>query len=232
MRYAVSALDGIGYQSRRHQHPNREFRSVLGLHARVLQGRRTLTLALRHADHERRRSRDSADDVHESEARLRKALDATADLAIEHPNIPKHYLLRKKLHEYMGRVLRKQDKLAEAISQYEQSIRMQRTLIRKSECPEIHHPWLYRLLLDHGKLLRDAEQYEAAKLTLTTTARDLETLVAKLNRQKDTRHDQRVQKEICRTLEKTYLALANVLEKLEDPEGAAAMMQKAENVSW
>lgn len=187
----------------------------------------------RYLKFEHHRSR-KLEDLLESETRLRKALDVTGDLEVEHPNIPKHYLLKKELHEYMGIVLSKQHKLPEAISHYEQSIKMQRLLVRKSERPEVHRPWLFRLQLSYGKLLRDAEQYDAAKRSLMRTARNLEALVAQTDQHPDG-PDQvrdRYQKDNRRTLEKTYLALAKVLETLGEPESAASMIEKAEKASW
>lgn len=160
------------------------------------------------------------------EDRLRKGLEATEYLEIQHPNIPQYYFLKKLLHEYLGDLLRRHDRYAEAEGEFEHAIQMQQLLIGCDEHPEKHRPWLYSLLVDYGKVLRGAGKLEQAKATLEEAASNLERLISDVGQAPRDGFRQREYRDNVRRLQSAYNELINVLQKLEDVDGAEAVILK------
>lgn len=168
----------------------------------------------------------------EAEERLRNALEITVDLESLHPNIPKYYMLKKELHEFLGKVLAEQGNFTEADGEYRRAIQLQRMMVNRSENPKLHRPWLNRLKLEYGKLLRDAGKLDRAQEYLTKMARQLED-------ERSMRAESRNAREYSkgrghntrRDLEATYIVLASVLNKLGDDGTAREYMLKVDELS-
>ena len=168
-----------------------------------------------------------------AEERLRHGLEATADLENLHPNIPKYYGLKKELHEFLGKVLRAQERYSEAESEYLRAIEMQRMLIRKSQHPERHRPYLQILMLDFGKLLRDANELDRANTWLNDMATTLKDQLANASATEIGRHRSRHGRlDNRKILESVYVTLADVLIRLGDTEASRAVMEKVTELSW
>ena len=154
------------------QHPDRpEFRYELG---------RTFLKRNRYVS-SMRRGRHLSDEGKLAEANneLQRALDATIDLEVNHPNIPKYYQLKKELNECLAHVLQVKGDLAESDTHFERAIQMQRLLIAHAETPELHRPWLCFLQIRHGNLLVDTGDYEKAKERLIASISELEEVIDK-----------------------------------------------------
>lgn len=163
-----------------------------------------------------------------SEANLRKGLEATLGLEIQHPNIPQYYLLKKQLYENLGDVLRVQERFAEAEGQIERSMQMQRMLIEGAEEPESHKPWLYELQVKYGKVIAENDRPERARDVLTSAIDQLESLVEDRSQRDGNRYEVRRFRENCRRLKSGYIAMTTVLTALGDDEGSKKMFKKAE----
>lgn len=82
-----------------------------------------------------RRYRDDGRDANQlnrSVARLRRALEATANLEVRHPNIPQYSLSKKMLHHLLAAALQEQGKLDEASIEYIRAIEKQRLVISQA----------------------------------------------------------------------------------------------------
>ena len=157
----------------------------------------------------------SAEELAAAEEKLRYALDATFELELQHPNIPKYYLLKKLLNEALGNVLHRRGDLLNAARFYERAIESQRLLVMHAEVPDDHRPWLYLLQSDYATVLEESQQYERAKDLLLSTADQFESLVAAgdagHHHQSDGNRRWRLDK-----LEKIRQALARVEERLAE----------------
>ena len=166
-KQAIGILDSLVKQ-----YPDRpEFQYELG---------RTLLRRNRHVTSMRRDRRLSdKGKLTEANNELQRALDATIDLEVNHPNIPKYYQLKKELNECLAHVLQVKGDITESDSRFERAIQMQRLLIAHAEAPELHRPWLCFLQIRHGNLLVDAGNYEKAKNCLTSSTSELEKVIEK-----------------------------------------------------
>ena len=123
------------------------------------------------------RRRPDESQLSESERELQRALAATADLEVSHPNIPKYYQLKKELNECLALVLHMQGELAESDSRFERAIQMQRLLIANAEDQEKHRPWLHFLQIRRGHVLVDEENYQRAEALLSSSVAKLEKII-------------------------------------------------------
>lgn len=123
------------------------------------------------------RRRPDESQLSESSRELQRALDATADLEVSHPNIPKYYQLKKELNECLALVLHMQGELAESDSRFERAIQMQRLLIAHAEDQEKHRPWLHFLQIRRGHVLVDEENYQRAEELLSSSVAKLERII-------------------------------------------------------
>ena len=157
-----------------------------------------------------------------SEARLRKGLEVTADLEVQHPNIPQYYLLKKQLHELLGRVLLDQARYSEARSQYDRSIQMQRNLMA-SDDRRIHLLFLRALEIDYARLLREADELTEAKTLLVETIQNLEDRLGDPEYRRSLRW-------VRRALKDGYNLMATISDQMGDAEHSRQMLIKADRL--
>lgn len=160
------------------QNPDRpEFQYELG---RVLLNQNRYITSLRLGRH-----RPDGEQLTKSKSELQRALDATVDLEVNHPNIPKYYQLKKELNECSAFVLHMLGEVAESDTRFARATQMQRLLIAHSEDQERHQPWLYFLQVRHGHMLVDATSHERAKVLLTDAVSKLEEIVDESSEKSD-----------------------------------------------
>ena len=176
---------------------------------------------------EQRRKRDGErppEELATSESRLRRALEITADLETKHPNIPQYCVLKKRLHHILAMVLKDTNQLEEAEEQYDEAIRKQQLIVHQSREPHTHEMWLLHLQLSHAQLLRDLGKNSESQENLETIIVGLEEL-SKLPEIKNSRFGRRITE---KTLARSYVTLACVLNRLGETDKADSMLRKAE----
>ncbi len=176
---------------------------------------------------EQRRKRDGKrppEELATSESRLRRALEITADLEMNHPNIPQYCLLKKRLHHILAMVLRDTNQWQEAAEQFEKAISKQQLIVHQSREPHSHEMWLFHLQLSHVQLLRDLGNNSQARENLERIIAGLEEL-AQSPEIKNSRFNRGITE---KTLARSYVTLACVLNRLGEEEKADAMLRKAE----
>ena len=125
----------------------------------------------------RRRGNQPAEELEKSEQRLRKALDVTRHLELDHPNIPHYLILKVRLHYAMAGVLNDMERHHDAEQQYHMAIERQRLVIRLARDPHVHQIWQSRYQLDLARLLASQGQLDQAQARLETITTDLGALV-------------------------------------------------------
>ena len=162
-----------------------------------------------------------------SVARLRRALEVTANLDVKHPNIPQYNRCKKRLHHLLAAALYEQKYFGEAADEYLKAIDKQKLVVSQSNDPHWQQVWLSDLQLSYAKLLRQMEKYSEARKLLDSTAGQLEKLA--LNQAIKSNHRHREHAE--RVLAQTYLAWASVEKKLNNFDREQELLQRAENNS-
>lgn len=159
-----------------------------------------------------------------SESRLRHALEITADLETQHPNIPQYCLLKKRLHHILAMVLKDTNQLDQAEEHYDKAINKQQLIVHQSREPHQHEMWLLHLKLSHAQLLRDVGKSNQAQENLESIIAGLEKL-SQRPEIKTSRFNRSITE---RTLSRAYVTLASVLNGLDRKEEADAILRKAE----
>jgi tetratricopeptide (TPR) repeat protein len=165
-----------------------------------------------------------AEELSQSESRLRRALAVTSDLETKHPNIPQYTVLQKMLHHLLANVLRDQQELGEAELELQRAIEKQLVVVQQSREPPHQQVWLLHAQLKRAQLLRDLGRDAESRLGLEHIVAGFE----RLQTLPEIKADRNSRRWTEKFLARSYATLACVLNRLGEKEEADLVLRKAE----
>jgi serine/threonine protein kinase len=127
--------------------------------------------------HRRRDSDGSPIALVESAERLQRALLATQDIEVNHPNIPQYQMLKSRLHATLATIYRDQGRLPDAAREFATAIEKQQQVVRLDRKSPEHRLWQARIELLLAATLRDLDRADQARAKVQSVETDIRWLV-------------------------------------------------------
>lgn len=165
-----------------------------------------------------------------SEQRLQKAMEATQDLELLHPNIPQYLELKSKLHRTLGLILVELNRLGAAEQHLREAVDRQRLVVARASDKHGAQLGLAFTRLDLAEIQRKLGRLDEVQSAMNTQRRELQRLLESDARPEQQRHftgEALIRTHLTRALDKTYLTLADVLTEKGEPDQAAEWIEKA-----